>query len=159
MLDTIDYALLRLLVSDGRATWSRLASEVELTPPAATERVRKLERSGVIEGYSARIDPGAVGMSLLAFVSATASRPEQLSDVVEWAERQPEVQEMHIVAGSFDYVFKVRCKDSRHLDDFLRDELRPLPGIANTYTTITLRSCKESTSLPVAALSGDLTPW
>lgn len=150
-MDERDRAILGRLASDGRVTWADLAGEVGLSPPSVAERVRKLEESGVIRGYAARVDPAAVGAGTLAFVAVTASGPEPYRRIGEWAERSPEIQECHAITGENDYLLKVRCRDTADLGRFLREELRAIDGVARTVSTVVLETLKETPTVPLRA--------
>ncbi|MHC4236334.1 MAG: Lrp/AsnC family transcriptional regulator, partial [Planctomycetota bacterium] len=110
-LDDLDRKILLRLMEDGRITWAQLAADVGLSAPSITERVRKLERLGVIEGYGARVNPEVVGYGLLAFVSVGLTDPNHHAEMLRRAETSPEIQEYHIVAGDYDYLLKLRCRD------------------------------------------------
>ena len=148
-LDDIDRQILRTLMEDGRVTWAKLASEVGLTPPATAERVRRLEAAGVVRGFTAVVDAASVGAPLLAFVWISAGPPWQHDSFREWAARTPAVQEFHTVAGDFDYLVKVRCESPEALEEFLRSEVRSVPGVRRTSTTIALSSPKETLRAPL----------
>ena len=148
-LDVLDRKILSRLMEDGRVTWAQLASEVGLSAPAVTERVRKLERLGVIDGYSARVNPEAVGYGLLAFVAVGLSDPDHHAEMLRQAEATPEIQEYHIVAGDYDYLLKIRCTDSKHLERLLREKVRSVAGVARTQSTIVMLTSKETCAVPL----------
>ncbi len=148
-LDSLDHKILARLIADGRVTWAQLASEVGLSGPSVTERVRKLERLGVLVGFTAKVSPEAVGYSLLAFVSVSLSGPKHQADLLQWAESTAEVQECHIIAGAYDYVLKVRCQGSKDLERVLNEGLRLVPGVVRTNSTIVLTTAKETSAVPL----------
>lgn len=148
-MDDIDLKALRQLMTQGRITWAELAGILGLSAPAAADRVRALEAQGVITGYAALIDPEAAGCSLLAFVSVTLERPEHRAPFLEWVRQHDEIQECHHVAGDDDFVLKVRCQHTRHLEHLLSEELKSLPGVVRTRTTIALSTVKETPSIPL----------
>jgi Lrp/AsnC family leucine-responsive transcriptional regulator len=149
-LDDIDREILRLLVADGRITWARLASAVGLTPPATADRVRRLQSAGVVRGFTALVDPESVGKPLLAFTWISVGPPWNHDAFVDWADATDAVQEFHTVAGDFDYLIKIRCESPDALEEFLRTEVRNVPGIRRTSTTIVLSSPKETLRPPLA---------
>lgn len=148
-MDDIDRKLLSLLMEEGRSTWVDLAEAVGLSAPSVTERVRKLEHAGIIRGYVAVVNPTAVQQRLLALVHVSLASTGQHDEFVDAVRRLPQVQECHIIAGDFDYVLKVRCPDGEALATLLRDEIRPLPGVATTSTRIILQTMKETTAVPL----------
>lgn len=118
-LDDIDRILVRELVADGRATLAELAASAGLSVSAVQSRVRRLESRGVVAGYSARIDPEAVGHLLSAFVAITPLDPSQPDDAPARLEHIGEIESCHSVAGEESYVLLVRVKSARALEDLL----------------------------------------
>ena len=149
MLDELDLKALGWLMEKGRATWAELAQVLNLSAPAAAERVRRLEERGVIRGYAAIAEPDALGLMLTAFVSVTLERPEHRTPFLEYVDRTPHVVECYHIAGEYDYLLKVRCASTRELDDLIGDGVKGLPGIARTQTTIVMRTRKETVALPL----------
>ena len=151
----MDIKTISRLQTTGRESWTRLGELLGVTGPAAAERVRRLEERGVIRGYAAILDPEAVGARLTAFVAVTLEHPKHRRAFLARVDALAEVQECHHVAGDDDYWLKVRCSDTRHLDHVLSEELKTVPGVLRTRTTIVLGTTKETTLLPVA---GDEAP-
>ena len=154
-LDSLDRKVLARLMTDGRITWAQLASEVGLSGPSITERVRKLERLGVLEGFTAKVSPEAVGYGMLAFVSVSLSGPAHQADLLGWAESTAEVQECHIIASAYDYLLKVRCRGSKDLERVLNEGLRLVPGVVRTDSTIVLTTAKETSAMPLPKANDD----
>lgn len=144
MLDDLDYMILKHLFSNGRATWADLAHILGLSAPSTAERVKRLEEKGFIVGYSAILNHRLIGYTITAFIAVSLSHPKYMADFLNGIEEMIEAEECHHVAGDYDYVLKVRCKDTEHLDKFLNENLKILPGISRTRTTIVLSSSKES---------------
>jgi len=119
-LDDIDRILVRELVANGRATLAELAASAGLSVSAVQSRVRRLESRGVVSGYSARIDPEAVGHLLSAFVAITPLDPSQPDDAPARLEHIAEIESCHSVAGEESYVLLVRVESARALEDLLR---------------------------------------
>src|ERR1700734_630755 len=109
-LDRIDRRLLTRLQQDGRAAVSQLAREVHLTVTPTLERVRRLESSGYIEGYFARLSAARLGLGLLAYVEVSLDRttPDAFEHFKQAMLAHDEVAECHMVAGGFDYLLKLR---------------------------------------------------
>jgi Lrp/AsnC family leucine-responsive transcriptional regulator len=149
-MDAMDRKAVAHLQGAGRESWTRLAELLGVTGPAAAERVRRLEERGVIRGYAALLDPEAVGASLTAFVAVTLRRPKHRRAFLKRVAALAEVQECHHVAGDDDYLLKVRCSSTGHLDRVLSDELKGVPGVLRTRTTIVLGTVKETTVLPMS---------
>jgi Lrp/AsnC family leucine-responsive transcriptional regulator len=149
-VDAIDSKLTTLLQADGRQSWAGLGDAIGLTGPAAADRVRRLEERGVIRGYAALVDPETVGAHLAAFVAVTLERPHHRAAFLARVATLPEVQECHHVAGDDDYLLKVRCTGARDLERVVGDEIKGVPGVARTRTTVVLGTSKETPIVPVA---------
>ncbi len=140
-VDDIDRLLLRELVADGRATLSTLAEKASLSVSAVQSRVRRLESRGVIRGYSAQVDPEALGHMLSAFVAITPLNPAQPDDAPARLQQLPEIEACHSVAGEDSYILVVRVASPRHLEQLLHD-IRSLANV-NTRSTIILQTFFE----------------
>lgn len=126
-----------------------------MAPSAVLERIRKLERSGAIRGYQARLDPELLGSHLLAFVFVQVDeRLDDESASVAMAEL-PEVQEIHHVAGEDCYLVKVRCASPAALGRLLREKFGAIPAVRRTRSTIVLGTKKETLALAVAAVPAE----
>jgi Lrp/AsnC family leucine-responsive transcriptional regulator len=145
----MDVKAVARLQAAGRESWTRLGELLGVTGPAAADRVRRLEERGVIRGYAALLDPESVGARLTAFVAVTLEHPKYRRAFLKRVEGLAEVQECHHVAGDDDYLLKVRCSGTAHLDRVLSEELKGVPGVLRTRTTIVLGTVKETTVLPL----------
>lgn len=156
-LDRIDRAILAELQKDGRLSNVELARRVNLSPPACLERVRRLERSGIITGYTALLDPVRLGSGLLVFIEIVLDRttPDVFDRFREAVLLMPEVQECYMVAGGFDYLVKARVKDMAAYRDFLGTTLVALPGVRETHTYAVMEEVKATTA--IALPSGKVT--
>jgi Lrp/AsnC family leucine-responsive transcriptional regulator len=134
-LDGIDRRILSELQANGRITYTELGRRVALTAPAAAERVRRLEESGVVARFRADLDPAAVGFAVTAFVRWTAAGPDcsHLGDV---AKEIPEIVECHRITGETSYLLKVVARDVHHLEQLI-DRLMPH---GSTITSVVLSS-------------------
>lgn len=143
MLDSLDFKILEQLSANGRITWAELANKLHLSGPSIAERVKKLEEKKVITGYSAKLDYLALGYALTAFVAVDLIHPKHIKNFLSQVKASPEVEECHHIAGEDDYLLKVRCKSTQHLDGFLNGKLKLIKGVSRTRTTIVLSSTKE----------------
>jgi Lrp/AsnC family transcriptional regulator, leucine-responsive regulatory protein len=149
MIDEMNARILRILQEDGRISNVEIARQVGMAPSAVFERLRKLEESGVIQGYEARIDPHALGLEILAFVFVKTD--ERLGDG-ETAERLaaiPEVLELHHIAGEDCYLAKVRAANPNALGKLLKQKFGAIETVRSTRTTIALTTVKETGCLPI----------
>ena len=150
-LDRIDRKILDILQRQGRLPMTELAHEVGLSTSPVTERVRRLERVGVITGYHARIDPAALGRPLLVFVELTLSAKsgelfEKLRDELLL---EPRVLECHLVSGRFDYLVKARLAGMGEYRELLAQILKKIPVPAQSNSYVVMEEIKEGLSLPV----------
>jgi len=145
-LDRIDRRLLVRLQQDGRAAVARLAREVHLTVTPTLERVRRLESSGYIEGYFARLNPRRLGLGLLAYVEVSLDRttPDAFERFKQAMLAHDEVMECHMVAGGFDYLLKVRVTDMESYRRFLGDRIAALRGVQQTHTYFVMEEVKST---------------
>lgn len=148
-MDSIDLKVVYHLMRFGRMTWSELAGVLSLSSPAAADRVRRLEERGVITGYAAQVAPESLGLELLAFIFVSLDHPVHCDGFIDRIRALPEVQECHHLAGDDDYILKVRCRHTRHLEYLISQQLKRLPGVARTRTAIALSTLKETTLLPL----------
>jgi Lrp/AsnC family leucine-responsive transcriptional regulator len=150
-VDLIDRRILKELQADGRMSFTELAPKVGLTTSPSLERVRRLERAGIIRGYTAVIDPDAVGTSLLVYVelSLTYTSPEIFADFKRAILRQPAILECHLVSGDFDYLVKARVPDMNAHRALLGELVRHLPGVRNSKTLVVMEEVKETTQIPI----------
>ena len=140
-LDDIDRTLARQLVADGRATLAELAASTGLSVSAVQSRVRRLEARGVVTGYSARINPEAVGHLLSAFVAITPLDPSQPDDAPARLQHIEEIESCHSVAGDESYILLVRVESARQLEDLLQ-RIRTTANV-RTRSTIILNTFYE----------------
>ncbi len=148
-LDAIDRRLLDILQRDGRTSNADLARAVHMAPSAVFERVRRLERDGVIRGYGAQLDPRAVDRALLAFVLVRSDEHPGEISTGESLANEPEVLEVHHVAGQDSYLVKVRVKDPESLGRLLRERFGAISTVRSTQSTIALETLKEHWALPL----------
>jgi Lrp/AsnC family leucine-responsive transcriptional regulator len=146
-LDAIDYGILGALARDGRVSFVTLAGTVGLSPNAVAERVRRLEREGVIAGYHAQISPRAIGRPLVALVDLRLAPGTDPATFEELVPRVDSVREITFLTGRFDYQLLVACQDAAHLDRALR-RLRSEAGVAETETRVVLRGPIRSRPVP-----------
>ena len=136
-------------------TWAELGQHLELSAPATAERVRKLEERKVIVGYTALLNPEALGYSLVAFVAITLADQGKRAEFLKGIARLEEVVECHHVTGDDDYLLKLRCRSTRDLNRVLVDELKGKLGVGHTRTTIVLDTAKETVGVPIRQEQGE----
>ena len=150
-LDRIDRNIVRLLQRDARMAHTELARRVGLSTTPCKERVRRLEREGVIQNYQAVLDPAALDRALVVFVQIRLNRTSQdiFEEFTAAALDLPEVQECYLVSGNFDYLIKARVADMNAYRDLLGETLLTLPGVQESTSYVVMEQVKESLMLPV----------
>lgn len=151
MIDDTDRKILKILQTDARASNADVARQVGMSQSATLERLRRLEERGVVTGYEVRIEPGAVGRSLLAFVLVRSDEPVTDVDTAVALAEYPEVLEVHHVAGEDCYLLKVRAADTRDLARILRRRIGKIGSVHSTRSIIVLETVKETGQLPLPA--------
>lgn len=147
MQDILDQKILDILISQGRITWAELGNLLGLSAPAAADRVRRMEEKGIIKGYAAQLDNKSLGYPMMALISISLTHPKFQQGFLESVKACPEIQECYRTLGCDDYIMKIRCQHTEHLDLFLNEQLKLFPGVAKTQTTLILSSVKEPDSL------------
>lgn len=148
-LDAIDLKILDFLQQEGRLTMTELGERVGLSTSPCAQRVKRLERDGVITGYHAKLAPPMVGRTLLVFVEITLSEKSEpiFKKVREELEHIPEVLECHLVSGSFDYLVKARLGGMSEYRQLLGSMLKRIPVPAQSNSYVVMEEVKESFAL------------
>ena len=136
MLEDLDARIAAVLAADGRCSYTDLAEKVGLSVSAVHQRVRRLEKRGVIRGYTAQIDSEQIGLPLTAFVSLTPIDPAAPDDYPQRLAGMPEIEACHSVAGVESYIVKVRVQSPAALETLL-GQIRGTAGMT-TRTTVVL---------------------
>ena len=149
--DQIDRRILSVLQENGRIPIVELAGRINLTKTPCAERVRRLERDGVIRGYRADLDPEPLGAGFVMVVMVTLNQTaenalELFNDAVA---RIAEIQACFLVAGNFDYLLLVRTSDINHYRNVLGDRIGRLPGVQQTHSYVVMEEIRNSPSVPV----------
>jgi Lrp/AsnC family leucine-responsive transcriptional regulator len=151
-LDGIDLKILDALQADGRLTITELGERVGLSTSPCSQRVKRLERLGVIAGYHAKLNAEAVGRPLLVFVEITLSeKSEQIfKKVRDELQHMPEVLECHLISGSFDYLVKARLKGMSEYRQLLGTMLKRIPVPAQSNSYVVMEEIKETFAIRLA---------
>lgn len=149
MIDDTDRAILSILQESARTSNAEIARRVGLAPSAIFQRVRKLEEQGIIQEYTARLNPRSIGFGLVAFVMIQTGEQARTVNTAAILTAIPEVQEVHRVVGEDCFFVKVRVKDTDDLGRLLEEEIQPIPSVASTRTTIVVKTAKETYALPL----------
>ncbi len=151
-LDKFDLAILAVLRQDARASLHDISARVGLSSTPCWARIKKMESEGVIQGYTVRIDPAAIGFteSVIVQVTLESHNDETLEAFGRSLESIPEVLEAYLISGDYDYHIRIAVRDTRDYERLLRERLYRIPGIRHSKSSFVLRRLKES-AIPLAA--------
>jgi Lrp/AsnC family leucine-responsive transcriptional regulator len=150
-LDDVDKEILRILQKEGRISNKDLAERINLTTTPTLERVRRLEREGVISGYEAKVNPETIDLGLNAFVTITLSahRLRLLDEFTSEVKAIPEILACYNTTGDGDFLLHIVAKDVEDYERIMRTKLATLPDVQRMYTSIVLNVIKEQTNIPI----------
>ena len=149
-LDEVDLQILAELQADGRITNVELARRVGLSAPPCLRRVRRLEEEGVIRGYHAELDPGALGFQItfFALVGLESQKEAVLSAFEALVTAWPEVRECHMIRGGGDFLLRLVARDTAH-ENALTARLTGAAQVARVQTLQTIRTARDAPGVPV----------
>jgi DNA-binding Lrp family transcriptional regulator len=159
-LDAVDIGILQLLAEDARTSQRSLARALGMSPPAVGERVARLERLGVIRGYTLDIGWPEAGFPVTVFLTITAVQGHPLAPVLKGLRELPEVTDVSLVTGAIDLLVRLVVRDHNHLRQLLFERVWPITGVQRTETMVTLAEMKpKQCAVPLletarAALNG-----
>lgn len=148
LLDEIDLAILNHLQHNGRAQRNTIAELVDLSVPSVSERMKKLEERGLIEGYKAVLNSKNFHFDITAFIFVQVDGSENYSNFVEQAGDEPEVLECHSITGDGSHFLKVRTKNTGSFESLL-SRIQSWHGVSKTRSNLVLSSFKETRAIPV----------
>jgi Lrp/AsnC family leucine-responsive transcriptional regulator len=143
-----DARVLDILQGQGRRSYADLGTDLGMAAPSVHERVKKLESRGVIRGYSADVDPSAVGLSVLTFTWVTQAPGTVSRDLTPEFAAIAEIEECHYIAGEADYILKIRARDMEHLGAIVR-RLQTTEAVFSTETDVVFTTGFEGRPLPI----------
>lgn len=145
-MDNIDIQILKLLRQNARMTVSEISGLINLSVPAVSERIKKLESSGVIEKYATILNPGRFRKELTAIMFITLERPKFTEKFVEFVQGEEEILECHYLAGDFDYALKIITENTGTLEQLL-NRIKSAQGVIKTRTIVVLSTVKNNHSV------------
>lgn len=151
LLDEKDVQLLAHLQNDGRVTNADLAKRVNLSPPSVLQRVRALEKLGLIKGYTALLDADRLGLKItaLTLINLSLHQDQPIERFRKAILQLPEVLECYHVSGEYDFVLKIMVRDMRAYEMFVREKLAKIKGVGKIHTSFVLGTTKHTTHLPL----------
>jgi Lrp/AsnC family leucine-responsive transcriptional regulator len=152
-MDKIDIQILEILQKKARIPNVEVARTIGMAPSAVLERIKKLEASGVIQGYEVRLNPDMFQCALVAFVEVKVSDPSRFPEIGRALSAIDQVQEVHYLAGQDCLIIKLRAKDNKELESLLLGRINNIHDVSATRTHIALSTFKESTKIVINPLS------
>lgn len=151
VLDSTDKKILQMVQSNGRITNQELSEKIGLSPSPCLRRLKHLESSGTISSYVALVDPQAVGLAVTAFVRVRLDQQDDrhLATFESAVDDFPEVMECYLMTGDADYQLRVLVESLNAFEDFLRQRLTKIQGVAQVTTSFALRPVVYRTALPL----------
>ena len=137
-IDQTDQKILSFLVNNARMPFLEIARECGVSGAAIHQRVKRLEKNGVITGSRLMVKPQALGLNVCAFISINISEADKYNEVIANLKKIPEVVECHFVTGKAALLLKVYCLDNDHLMEILLNTIQNIPHIQSTETMISL---------------------
>ncbi|WP_233455324.1 Lrp/AsnC family transcriptional regulator [Paenibacillus elgii] len=147
ILDTIDLAILDALKENSRMTASEISKRVNLSIPAVSERIRKMEEAEIIEAYTIKMNRMKTNCKLLSFIFVNIDQTEHIEEFRKSIVQCSSVLECHHVAGEYDYLLKVLVEDTQALEHFISNTLKNIKGVLKSNTIISLSSLKENINI------------
>ena len=145
-MDHIDTNILRCLTKDARMNASQISQQVNVSVSAVIERMKKLEASGLIKGYTAVIDERLAGYDVQALISIRLEHPKYNQEFARQMRNHERVMECFYITGDFDYIARISAGSTEELTKILQD-LKQIPGVSLTRTYVVLEGIKQNTSV------------
>ena len=149
MIDDINLNILNILQEKARIPNVDVARQVGLAPSAVLERIRRLEKQKIIDGYEVRLNPKFFAKGLVAFITV---KTDDHADEIEIGKKlayRPHVQEVHYVAGEDAFLVKLRGSDTEEIGRLIRETIRSIEGVQLTKTSIVMSTYKETAQFPI----------
>lgn len=150
-MDNKDKQIIRELQLSGRLTNQELADKINLSPSPCLRRVRALEKSGVITGYTAVVDEATFGLPITAFVGIRlhTHNEDNIKQFEQAIQNIDNILDCYVMTGNTDYLLRVVCDSLQGYEDFVRKQLHRIPGIAAVETGLAYGTVKKSPLLPI----------
>jgi len=146
LLDNLDLTILNAIQDNGRIKRSELAEIVNMSIPAVSERLYRLEEKGIISGYYTKLDRHKFGLDIMAFIMVASDSSKHYKSLTGNAEKNPSILECHAILGEGSHLIKALVKNTQSLEKLLA-EIQTWPGVKSTHTYFVLSTTKETTKL------------
>jgi len=155
LTDEKDHDILRKLQDDMTKSYKTIAEELDMPATTVYNRVKKMEENGVISGYKPMLDASKLGFPTTCFLLVTVRFKDSqgnvldLGKIAEEIASDPHVQEVHIVAGDWDILVKIKTENVQKIGDFINEKLRYIEGVEKSLSCISFGTRKETLDLPL----------
>lgn len=140
-MDNIDYRILKCLKENARENATNIGAKINLSTSAVIERLKKMEASGIIEGYTAVLNQKILERELMAFIYVRIEHPKYNEAFIKNVNENNSIAECHYIAGDFDFILKVITKSGKTLEEIL-NYIKSISGVSLTRTTVVLSTSK-----------------
>lgn len=147
-MDELDINILRLLKENAKIPASEISNQINLSVSAVGERLKKLEKSGVIKQYATILNPNMLKKDLTALMFISLERPQVSEQFLKYVQLENEIMDCYYLAGDYDYLIKIATENTSSLEKLL-NRIKSISGIIKTNTTVVLKTEKESYSIPI----------
>ncbi len=145
-MDSIDYKLLACLKDNSRENATNIGAKINLSTSAVIERIKKLENSGVIEGYTTIFNQRALGCEIMAYIYVSLEHPKYNAGFIRLIKENTSIAECHYIAGDFDFILKVITQKGNGLEEIL-NYIKAINGVSLTRTSVVLSTNKCEVSV------------
>lgn len=152
MIDEISLKILKILQQKARVPNVEVARQVNMAPSAVLERIRKLEKQGLIDGYEVILNPKCFNRDMVAFVHAYIDKSSRAEEAGMILKTIPEVQEIHFVSGKDCFILKIRVSGKEALFHTIAQKISAIIGITRTETFVALQTYKETSQIPLSSV-------
>lgn len=145
-MDFIDYKILTCLKENARENATNIGAKINLSTSAVIERIKKLESSGLIEGYTTIINQSILGREIMAFIYVSLEHPKHNENFINLVKANSSIAECHYIAGDFDFILKVITQTGKSLEEVL-NYIKAIYGVSLTRTSVVLSTNKSEVCL------------
>lgn len=147
-IDDLDIKILRLLKENAKIPASEISNQINLSVSAVGERLKKLEKSGVVKQYTTILNPNLLKKDLTALMFISLERPQVSEAFLKYVKQEEEIMDCYYLAGDYDYMIKIATENTTSLERLL-NRIKSISGIIKTNTIVVLATEKESYSVPI----------
>jgi len=151
MIDKTSLQILTILQKKARIPNIDVSRQIGLAPSAVLERIRKMEKQGIIDGYEVRLNPELFDRGHISFITVRAAANAVESVGIQLAKISA-VQEVHYISGEDGYLIKIRTRNTKSLGSLLCQKIQTIPGVISTKTSTVLSTVKETSRIPIKPL-------